>query len=206
MARARVGAKSAPAAGEKAAAAAVVGKEEVWDIGRVKPDPKNPRRHPKGQVAQLRELFRAFGQVWPILVKPSGVIIAGHGRLEAAKLEGFKKVKVIVARNWTPAQIELFALADNKVPLNADWDKELLQEKLTGLRDLGVDLTLTAFSKSELGKLDVLLLDGAVDDDGDDADAGETWEIIISCKDEKEQRQLLTRLQKDGVSCRALVA
>lgn len=187
-----------------AARAAAVGKEELWDVARVKPDPKNPRRHPKGQVAQLVDLFKQFGQVWPVLVKPNGMLIAGHGRLEAARQLGFKQVKVIVARNWTAAQIELFALADNKVSLNADWDKELLQEKLTGLRNLGIDLMLTAFSKTELGKLDVLLLDPDAGGGGE-SKPGETWEIIITCKDEKDQRKLLTRLQKDGIDCKALV-
>src|SRR4051812_39274449 len=89
---------------------------ETWPVDRLKPYDRNARVHGKEQIQQLRASFREFGQVWPILVRADGTIIAGHGRLEAATAEKFKEVQVIVANGWTEQQCRAFGLLDNRVP------------------------------------------------------------------------------------------
>src|SRR4249919_3003794 len=113
---------------------------EVWGIEEPRDSAANARVHPKEQIEELRESLRAYGQVWPILVREDGEIIAGHGRREAARLEGMQRIKVLVARGWTEKQCRAFALLDNQVPLNAAWDNEKLARELAGLREDGEDI------------------------------------------------------------------
>jgi ParB-like chromosome segregation protein Spo0J len=80
---------------------------------KLKPYARNARLDGAEQIAQLRGSFRQFGQVWPMLVRAAGTIIAGHGRLDAAKAEGFKTIRVIVAKGWSDEQCRAFGLLDN---------------------------------------------------------------------------------------------
>jgi ParB-like chromosome segregation protein Spo0J len=147
MAPSRKG-KSAPAAAKFPAYDV-----EKWPAGKLKPYAGNARLHSPEQIAQLRGSFRQFGQVWPVLVRKDGTLIAGHGRLEAAKAEGFKTVRVIVANGWTEEQCRAFALLDNRVPLNAEWDKERLAAELSALQGAGTDLSALGFEPAELASL-----------------------------------------------------
>jgi DNA modification methylase len=137
---------------------------ETWPIGRPRDYERNARTHSPEQIDQLRGSFREFGQVWPVLVREDGTIIAGHGRIEAARLEGFTEIQVIVARGWTEQQCRAFTLLDNRVPLNAGWNDELLRIEVGELRALGVDLGSLGFASSEI---EILLGDigGAGDPD-----------------------------------------
>jgi GNAT superfamily N-acetyltransferase len=87
---------------------------ETWPIDRLKPYARNARVHPPEQIRQLRASIRKFGQVWPILVDEGGTIIAGHGRLQAAKREKMTEVTVIVAKDWDERRRREFALLDNR--------------------------------------------------------------------------------------------
>lgn len=126
---------------------------EVWPVDRLKPYARNARKHSAKQVAQLRESFASFGQVWPILVREDGTIIAGHGRLEAAKAIGITAVRVIVAQGWSDEQCRAFGLLDNKVALNSEWDEKLLGLELAELSGLGVDLETLGFDAAELAPI-----------------------------------------------------
>lgn len=125
---------------------------ETWPVERLKAYERNARKHSAQQIGQLRSSFQKFGQVWPVLVRADGTIIAGHGRLEAAKAEGYTEVRVIVAQGWTEEQCRAFGLLDNQVPLNAEWDATLLGLELSDLRGLGVDLGSLGFASSELAE------------------------------------------------------
>ena len=127
--------------------------EQMWPLARLKKYERNARKHPKEQIDQLRASFRDFGQVWPILVREDGTIIAGHGRLEAARKEKLKRVKVIVATGWTEEQCRRFGLLDNRVPLNAEWDAALLGAEMYDLSQAGVDLADMGFNKLEIEEL-----------------------------------------------------
>jgi len=126
---------------------------ETWPVDRLKPYERNARTHSKKQILQLQDSFKKFGQVWPLLVREDGTLIAGHGRLEAAKLEGLTEVRVIVAAGWTEEQCRAFSILDNKVALNSEWDEALLGIELAALGGLGVDLESLGFDPLELDKL-----------------------------------------------------
>src|SRR5215216_288974 len=132
--------------------------------GSLKPDPRNARTHSKRQVEQIVASIRQFGFTNPILIDPDGVLIAGHGRLLAAKSMGMAEVPTIELVGLNDAQKRALRLADNKIALGAGWDLELLKAELTELAtlDVSMDLTVTGFST---GELDVLLGGRADPDD-----------------------------------------
>jgi ParB-like chromosome segregation protein Spo0J len=149
--RARSVAPAAPAEPVKASLPAYV--VETWSLDRIKPYARNARKHSATQIEQLRGSFKKFGQVWPLLVREDGTIIAGHGRLEAAKLEGLTEVRVIVAAGWSPEQCRAFGLLDNKVALNSSWDETALGLEIADLSGLGVPLGEIGFTELEVGEL-----------------------------------------------------
>jgi len=132
--------------------------------GSLKPDPRNARIHSKRQIEQIVASIKQFGFTNPILIDPDGVLIAGHGRLLAAKSIGMAEVPTIELVGLTDAQKRALRLADNKIALGAGWDLDLLKVELAELSSLGLDmdLTVTGFST---GELDVLL---AGNEDPDD--------------------------------------
>ena len=152
---------------EKPLVAWPAAKVEVWPIGRLTANPRNARIHSPEQIEQIRASLREFGWTMPVLVRENGMLIAGHGRLEAAKLEGITEVPTIVARGWSEAQCQAYAIADNKLTDSSHWDEELLQLELGDLREAGFDLALTGFDQDELDRL--LVVDRDVDGDPDDA-------------------------------------
>src|SRR5687767_15320508 len=125
-------------------------------LGSLKPDPRNARTHSKRQVEQIMASIREFGFTNPILRDADGVVIAGHGRLLAAKAMGMGQVPTIELVGLSDAQKRALRLADNKIALGAGWDLDLLKVELAELSalEIDMDLTVTGFST---GELDVLL-------------------------------------------------
>lgn len=126
---------------------------EKVDIDRLIPYARNARTHSKEQILQLRSSLREFGFVNPIIVDRDLNIIAGHGRVLAAKAEGLSEVPCVFAEHLTDAQKRAYILADNRLALNAGWDEELLALEFGELKDLGFDLELTGFGLDEIEKL-----------------------------------------------------
>ena len=126
---------------------------EKVDIDRLVPYTRNARTHSKEQVLQLRSSLREFGFVNPIIVDKDLNIIAGHGRVLAAKAEGLSEVPCVFAEHLTDSQKRAYILADNRLALNAGWDEELLALEFGELKDLGFDLELTGFGLDEIEKL-----------------------------------------------------
>jgi DNA modification methylase len=122
-------------------------------VASLVPYARNARTHSKEQVDQLAASIREWGWTVPILVDEENSIIAGHGRVLAAKKLGIAEVPAMVARGWTEAQRRAYVLADNKLAENAGWDKELLKVELKDLDLQSFNLELTGFSLGELGKL-----------------------------------------------------
>jgi ParB-like nuclease domain len=114
------------------------------------PYPGNPRTHSRKQVRQIAESIRRFGFTNPVLIGDGGEIIAGHGRVEAAKLIGLESVPTVHLAHVDEAQRRAYVLADNKLALNAGWDRDLLAIELQGLIDLEFDVELTGFSAAEI--------------------------------------------------------
>lgn len=117
------------------------------------PYARNARTHSEAQVAQLAGSLREFGWTNPVLVDPDGGIIAGHGRVMAARKLGMDEVPTITLSGLSEAQKRAYVLADNRLALNAGWDAELLALELQGLTDDGYDLALTGFPEDEIAAL-----------------------------------------------------
>src|ERR1700682_608316 len=132
---------------------------EYLAISDLKPNARNPRLHSKKQLHQIATSIGEFGFNVPALIDSANVIIAGHGRVEAARELGMATVPVLRIEHLTDEQKRAFALADNKIALNSDWDLEILQldmKELSAL-NLNFDLEITGFETAEID----LLIDGA---------------------------------------------
>ena len=125
---------------------------ERWPVDRLKPSDVNPRTHSREQLAQISASIREFGFVNPILVGQDGVIIAGEGRLLAARTEGMREVPVIVLGHLSEVQRRALALADNQLALNSAWDEQMLGEQLAALRREDFNLELLGFDDQELAR------------------------------------------------------
>lgn len=146
---------------------------ELWAIDMLKPYDRNPRTHDESQLAKLANSIREFGFTNPILVDGMLGIIAGHGRLEAAKRIGLTEVPVIVLDYLTHEQKQAYIIADNRLALDAGWDEELLAGELQALDDAGFDLSLTGFDDSELERLLEIDDDSGLLPDADPDDVAE---------------------------------
>src|SRR5215213_2165895 len=104
-----------------------------WPLDRLIPSPRNARTHNDAQVAEIAGSIRAFGFTNPVLVGDSGDVIAGHGRLAAARLLGLTEVPVIQVSGLTEVQHRQLMLADNRIAMNAGWDLEMLGLELKDL-------------------------------------------------------------------------
>jgi DNA modification methylase len=117
------------------------------------PFARNARTHSDEQVKQIAASIREFGFNNPILIREDLTVIAGHGRLAAAKVLGLKEVPTISLSHLTPLQVRAYVLADNKLALNAGWDDEMLALELEELGMEGFDVALTGFDEVEIGAL-----------------------------------------------------
>ena len=121
----------------------------------LRPYPRNARTHSKKQIRQIADSIRRFGFTNPVLIDQADMILAGHGRVEAARHLGISAVPCRRIETMTPAEKRAYVLADNKLALNAGWDEEILADELKGLLadDLDFDIGLTGFSIAEIDSL-----------------------------------------------------
>ena len=123
-------------------------------IDDLKPYAGNARTHSKTQLKQIARSIERFGFTNPVLIDEENGIVAGHGRVLAAKSIGMTAVLCLRLKNLSAADKRAYVLADNKLALNAGWDKELLAIELQGLIDYNYDLDLTGFS---IGEIDTVI-------------------------------------------------
>ncbi len=147
---------------------------EILAIGTLKPYARNPRTHSDKQIHQIANSIREFGFTNPVLIDSDLGVIAGHGRIEAAKLLGIAEVPTIRLDHMTEVQKRAYVIADNRLAENAGWDRELLALELQYLSDLDLDFdaTITGFETPEI---DVLIQ--GIDLDGTSDQADEVPEI-----------------------------
>jgi DNA modification methylase len=138
-------------------------------VASLKPYPGNARTHSRKQVRQIADSIKRFGFTNPVLISDEGEIIAGHGRVEAARLLGITHVPTLALSHLSAAERRAYVLADNKLALNAGWDREILAIELQALTDMAFDIEVTGFSLAEVD----LLLDGASDARTEDGDRSE---------------------------------
>jgi DNA modification methylase len=128
-------------------------------ITELEPDPQNPRQHSPKQIRQIALSIKTFGFNVPVLIDSTGKVIAGHGRLLAARQLDLDKVPTILLDHLNEAQARAFMIADNKLTENAEWDLQLLGEQMRDLSllDLDFDIEITGFETAEID----LMIDGA---------------------------------------------
>src|SRR6202049_4268666 len=160
----------------------------VWlPVDYLKPLPENPPRHPEAQIVRL---MRSIKRVWtnPILIDEAGTILAGHGRLEAAKRLGRIEVPTLAVGGLSDAEKRTIVIADNRLPEQAVWDFDLLRDHFKELIDLDFDVELTGFSTGEIDLLMDSTPKSAATDPADDltgfalagpavCQAGDVWEL-----------------------------
>ena len=159
-------------------------KIELWPLARLVPYERNARTHSAEQVAQIAASIQEFGFTNPILVDSDDGILAGHGRLAAAKDLGLAEVPVVVLDHLTPTQRRAYVIADNKLALNAGWDVDMLASEIEELQAVEFDLSLLGWSADELKGL---AEDGwasdieAIEKHGENTD-GIEGKIVIRCQ------------------------
>ena len=194
---------------------------EVWPVDRLKPYERNARTHSPEQVAKIAASLAEFGFVNPVLVDSSDGIIAGHGRMMAARSLGLTDVPVIVLDHLTDAQRRAYILADNKLAELAGWDVEILRDEIAWLDNDGADLLAAGFSDDELTEFlgDGILPDGMKEADPAAPQLGapdtapvqgeskyrEQYGVIVLCGTEADQEAVYNRLSDEGLTCRVVV-
>jgi ParB-like chromosome segregation protein Spo0J len=159
----------------------------------------NSRTHSDAQVAQIAASIKEFGFTNPILIDGEGGIIAGHGRLMAARKLNLSEVPCIRLEHLTKTQARALVIADNKLALNAGWDNDLLKTEFLSLGELNYNLELTGFDLQEIA---------SILDDQDDIEEPEgvgykeVFNIIVECSSEEEQEKIFNRLDSEGYKCR----
>lgn len=139
-------------------------KLEMRQVADLIPYARNAREHSDDQVQQLRASLREFGFVAPLLIDTQGNIIAGHGRLLAAKAEGMEEVPCVLVEHLTDTQRRAYILADNRLAEQASWNEDLVSLELQELKDAGFDFSLTGFDESDI------ILEDSTDVQEDDYD------------------------------------
>ncbi|MGB7404596.1 MAG: DNA methyltransferase [Pacificimonas sp.] len=157
---------------------------ELTKLDNLRPAPRNARTHSRKQLRQLAESIRAFGFTNPVLVDDTGEVIAGHGRLAAARMLGLSEVPTLCLDWLSEEQKRAYVIADNRLAEKAGWDRELLALELGELGALDIDITLTGFAVEEV---DLIIDAGERAPESDDVDdvrdgpavcrLGDLWEL-----------------------------
>ena len=152
---------------------------KLVDIEKLVPYVNNARTHSQDQINKLRSSIREFGFINPVIIDKDYGVIAGHGRIMAAKEEGIKEVPCVFADHLNEAQKKAYILADNRMALDAGWDEELLRVEIESLEDYGFNVELTGFSPDELSNI----FDLGVEAEEDDFDVEEELKKPIFSKE-----------------------
>ena len=143
---------------------------QLVPIGKLIPYVNNARTHSKEQITKLRSSLREFGFVNPVIIDREFNVIAGHGRILAAKEENIEQVPCVFVDHLTEAQKKAYILADNRFALDAGWDEDMLRVEMEALQGMDFDISLTGFDEAEIADL-LSLDDGETQEDDFDVDA-----------------------------------
>lgn len=206
---------------------------ESWPTGRLVAYSHNARIHDDAQVEAIATSIRRFGFQSPILATPEGQVVAGHGRLLAAKQLGLVEVPVVVVHGLSTDEVRAYLIADNKTAERSRWDLDLLAEELSDLESAGLDAIELGFTDDELAEL-IEEAEGAMRGDGADEEPDgqiqaelsaepkpsppfgaaahdscpgrdrEQYGLLVICADEQEQESVYARLIDLGLSCRVV--
>lgn len=141
---------------------------QLVPIGKLVPYVNNARTHSKEQITKLRSSLREFGFVNPVIIDREFNVIAGHGRILAAKEENIEQVPCVFVDYLTEAQKKAYILADNRFALDAGWDEDMLRVEMEALQDMDFDISLTGFDEAEIADLFAADDNEAQEDDFDE--------------------------------------
>lgn len=158
-------------------------------IAKLLPSKTNPRFHSENNVAKIAQSIKTYGWTTPVLISDSGEVIAGHGRLLAAKQLGMTDVPFIKLSHLTPQLIEAYRIADNRLALDSEWDEELLNTVLANLANTDFDLSLTGFDELEISSRLALT----------NSDANDEWQGMpeFNQKDKMAYRTVYVHFKND---------
>ncbi len=172
---------------------------EMIETHKLVPYAKNSRTHSKEQITQIATSIGEFGFTNPVLIGERGDIIAGHGRVMAAKELELSKVPCIRLEHLTKGQKKAYVIADNKLALNAGWNENLLKQEIESLQESDYDITLTGFSEMEI---DELLAAEEIIDDADEVLHEQSLQVepakeyvLILAKDNDEWDEMVDYFQ-----------
>lgn len=167
-------------------------------INDLKEYKNNSRTHSEEQITQIVNSIKEFGFTNPILIDNKNLIIAGHGRLLAAKKLDLKEVPTIVLNNLSEEQKKAYIIADNQLAMNAGWDFEMLKNEIMTIAD-DIDLNLLGFNEQELANI----IDGLelIEPELQEQEYKEVFNVIINCEDENHQEKTYNELQEKGYEC-----
>ena len=155
---------------------------QLVPVGKLVPYVNNARTHSKEQITKLRSSLREFGFVNPVIIDREFNVIAGHGRILAAKEENIEQVPCVFVDYLTEAQKKAYILADNRFALDAGWDEDMLRVEMEALQGMDFDIALTGFDESEIADL-LSLDDGEAQEDDFDEDAALQAEPFVKTGD-----------------------
>lgn len=174
--------------------------DRVQEVGlqELIPYAKNAKVHNQAQIDKIAKSIEEFGFINPCLIDKDKNIIAGHGRVMAAKQLGMKTVPCIYVEGLTKEQYKAYVLADNKLGELAEWDMEIVYDELQFLNDMDFDFTITGFDT-------ISDFDPIVNERKDlSGEIKSTYEVIIECDDEMMQEDTFNKLTEKGYTCRVL--
>lgn len=171
------------------------------ELSSLIPYVNNSRTHSDEQVAQIAASIKEFGFTNPVLIDGEGGIIAGHGRVMAARKLGLNEVPCIVLSHLSEAQKKAYIIADNQLPLNAGWDLDMLRVEIETLQEMDFDLDLLGFDGDMMGNL---FNDEIINDEEPELKEQnycEKFNVVIECDSEHQQEIVYAKMQAEGYIC-----
>ena len=165
------------------------------------PYARNSRTHSDAQVDKIAASIKEFGFLNPVIVDGESGIVAGHGRVLAAKKLGLEELPCVEASHLTDAQRRAYIIADNRLALDAGWDDEMLRLEFAELEGMGFDLELTGF---DLEEIDALNEEDVLKKESKEESYSSVFEVVVECEHEGEQESIYNMLTEKGLKCRVL--
>jgi len=177
---------------------------EFVPVENLIPYARNSRTHSDAQVAQIAASIKEFGFTNPVLIDEADGIIAGHGRLLAARKLGMAEVPCLRLGYLSEIQKRAYVIADNKLALNSAWDDELLKLELHALAEADYQLNMTGFGADELTKIMFGELIEPEDPDEFTGDSGNKWQLLIEYDTENQLAQAFDEAMTKGLKCKII--
>lgn len=177
-------------------------REHATPVDELKVDPANANTHSERNMRAIMDSMQEFGQRQVIVARENGTVIAGNGRLEAARKMGWSHIACVKVDDDDITAMR-YAIADNRSGELSEWDEDTLARTLQAVESEHGSLDGLGFDQSDL--------DDLLGEDEDDVDSSpvpfdETWEVLVECEDEQEQLDVMKLLEAEGYECRALIS